>query len=523
VLDGVTAAFPPGVVSGLIGENGSGKSTILRLLAGTARPDAGEVVVVAQGGLGFLAQDDPLPDHWSVDEAVDDALADVRRLESRMREIERRMAGGADLLDEYGAVSTAFELHGGYESEARVAQVLAGMGLAGLPRSRRLGELSGGQRGRLRLALLLAAAPEVLLLDEPTNHLDAAAATWLEDHLRARTGTTVVVSHDRVFIDRVAGPLFEIDAATSQVARYGGGYADYRRAKAAERARWEQARATWEDEVARLRTAAATTARRVAPARAMADRNKMAYDRAGGRVQASVASRVRAAEGRLRRLLDDPVPLPPEPLRFRGQPAARPGEARLLEAAGVEVAGRLAPVDLTVERGERVLVTGPNGSGKSTLLRVLAGGLVPSGGTVTRRGTVGHLPQDPAAPLDRTVLDAFGHDRPGTPDDHARELAALGLFGEEELHRRLTRLSTGGRRRVDLARLFADPHDVLLLDEPTNHLALSLVEELEAALGRYPGTLVVVSHDRRLRETWTGDVVDVRELATPTLTGALHA
>jgi macrolide transport system ATP-binding/permease protein len=525
VLDAVTSAFPAGRVSGLIGENGSGKSTILRLLAGAERPDDGEVVAVAAGGCGFLAQDDPLPDHWSVQDAVDDALVDVRRLEQRLRELERAMAGasGADLLDEYGTVSTAFELRGGYDADARVAQALAGLGLAGLPRSRRLGGLSGGQRGRLRLAVLLAAAPEVLLLDEPTNHLDGAATAWLEEHLRARTGTTVVVSHDRVFLDRVAAALFEIDEG--RVRRYGGGYGDYRRAKAGERARWQQARAAWEDEVSQLRTAAATTARRVAPGREMSDRNKMAYDRAAGRVQASLASRVRAAQERLRRLLDDPVPVPPEPLRFRGEPAiaAACSEGPVLEAVGAGVAGRLAPVDLVVERGDRILVTGPNGSGKTTLLRVLAAVLAPTEGAVVRRGRVGHLAQDPVAPPERTVLEAFGRGRSGDVDDHARALAAFGLFREEDLHRRVAALSTGGRRRVDLARLLAEPHDALLLDEPTNHLALSLVEELEAALERYPGALVVVSHDRRLREAWAGRVVDVRELATPTPTGAVRA
>jgi macrolide transport system ATP-binding/permease protein len=529
VLDAVTAAFPPGRVSGLIGENGSGKSTILRLLAGCERPDSGEVVVVAPGGVGYLSQDDPLPGHWSVDDAVDDALADVRRLELRMREIERLMGHepAADVLDEYGAVSTAFELHGGYGADARVAQALAGLGLGDLPRSRRLAELSGGQRGRLRLAALLAAAPEVLLLDEPTNHLDTSAATWLEAHLRTRPGTAVVVSHDRVFLDRAAGALFEVDADTRQVARYGGGYGDYRRAKAGERRRWEQARAAWEEEVSRLRTAAATTARRVAPAREMTDRNKMAYDRAGARVQASIAGRVRAAQERLRRLLDDAVPVPPEPLRFRGEATAVVSpdgeEAPVLEACGVSVTGRLAPVDLVLARADRVLVTGPNGSGKTTLLRALAGELAPDAGTVTLRGGVGYLPQDPAAPLRHTLLDAYGHARAGTPDDHAAELTALGLFRAEDLHRRVATLSTGGRRRVDLARLLADPHDVLLLDEPTNHLALSLVEELEAALGRYPGALVAVSHDRRLRETWTGSVVDIRDLSTHAPTGAVHA
>jgi macrolide transport system ATP-binding/permease protein len=520
VLDAVSVAFPPGRVSGIVGENGSGKSTLLRLLAGQERPDAGDVVAVAPGGIGLLAQDSPLPGHWSVADAVDDALADVRRLETRMRELEHEMADGVAterLLIEYGTVTTAYELRGGYDAEARVAQALAGLGLADLPRSRRLDELSGGQRTRLHLAVLLAAAPEVLLLDEPTNHLDETAATWLEDHLRARTGTTVVVSHDRVLLDRVASTLVEVDAATRSVARFGGGYDAYRRARAAERRRWQQARADWEDEVERLRLAAATTARRVAPGRVMTDRNKMAYDRAGGRVQASVASRVRAAEERLRRLQDDPVPVPPEPLRFHWEPpAATDHDGPVLDAVGVGVAGRLLPVDLRVEQGERLLLTGPNGSGKTTLLHVLAGSLVPGTGTVARRGAVGHLPQDPAVPRRRTVLEAFGYGRPGTPDEHTHTLLALGLFRAEDLGRPVTALSTGGRRRLDLARLLVDRHDALLLDEPTNHLALSLVEELEVALGQYPGVLVVVSHDRRLRERWTGAVVDVRDLTTRT-------
>jgi macrolide transport system ATP-binding/permease protein len=530
VLDAVTVAFPPGRVSGIVGENGSGKSTLLRLLAGQERPDAGEVVAVAPGGLGFLAQDSPLPGHWTVADAIDDALADVRRLEARMRELEQEMAGGAGerLLAEYGTVSTAYELRGGYGADARVAQALAGLGVGGVPRSRRLDTLSGGQRTRLHLAVLLAAAPEVLLLDEPTNHLDDSAVAWLESHLRARTGTTVVVSHDRVLLDRVASTLFEVDTATRSVARYGGGYDAYRSAKVAERRRWEQARAEWEDEVERLRVAAATAlthpggsaacrppkARRVAPGRVMTDRNKMAYDRAGGRVQASVASRVRAAEERLRRLLADPVPEPPEPLRFRWEPpAVVEHDAPLLDAVSVGVPGRLAPVGLRLDAGERLLVTGPNGSGKSTLLRALAGSLAPATGTVVRRGTVGHLAQDPEAPADHSVLDAFARGRPGAPDDHAEVLLALGLFRADDLPRRVATLSTGGRRRVDLARLLTDPHDALLLDEPTNHLALSLVEELEAALAEYPGALVVVSHDRRLRERWAGAAVDIRDLA----------
>ncbi|MCI2238200.1 ATP-binding cassette domain-containing protein [Paenibacillus sp. TRM 82003] len=186
VLDHLTASITPGAVTGVIGENGCGKSTLLRLLAGVEEPDTGRVVAVASAGLAHLPQEPAAPPAWTVQRVVDEALADVRRLERRLHELEAAMAhadGGQHPLDallaEYGEVSTAFELRDGFSADARVERALAGLGLAGLPRGRRLGELSGGQRSRLHLAALLAADAEVLLLDEPTNHLDDTAAGWL--------------------------------------------------------------------------------------------------------------------------------------------------------------------------------------------------------------------------------------------------------------------------------------------------------------------------------------------------------
>jgi macrolide transport system ATP-binding/permease protein len=345
----------------------------------------------------------------------------------------------------------------------------------------------------------------VLLLDEPTNHLDEQALGWLEDHLRGRRGTTVAVSHDRDFLERVATTLVEVDADRHRVVRYGNGYAGYLAEKAAARQRWAQAHQRWQADVDRYREAAATTARRVAPGRAIKDGNKMAYDRAAGRVQQSLASRVRQAEERLRRLLASPVPPPPEPLRFA--PVLRSGPLRgvLLQAEDVAVTGRLAPVGLQMPAGERLLVTGPNGGGKSTLLQVLAGDLAPSEGRVVRRGRIGHLPQEPrpGRPGD-TVLAAFARGSSTEPAEHADRLLALGLFDRDQLSVPVGRLSTGQRQRLALARLLSRPWDVLLLDEPTNHLSPALVEELEAALLGYDGTLVVVSHDRRLRRRWQG-------------------
>src|SRR5690606_30806856 len=276
-----------------------------------------------------------------------------------------------------------FELRGGYEADARVHRALHGLGLGGVPRDRTVGSLSGGQQARLRLAAVLAANPEVLLLDEPTNHLDDSALNWLEEHLRTRRGTTVAVSHDRVFLERVTTSLLEVDADRRTVARYSGGYSGYLAEKAAARQRWAQAHARWQAEVERLREAAATTARRVAPGRARKDGNKMAYDRAGGRVQQSLASRVRAAEERLRRLLADPVPPPPQPLRFTPALRADRLQGVVLDAADVTVTGRLGRTSLTVTAGQRLLVTGPNGAGKSTPPRVLAGHPAPDAATAT--------------------------------------------------------------------------------------------------------------------------------------------
>ncbi|MFF5446334.1 ABC-F family ATP-binding cassette domain-containing protein [Streptomyces sp. NPDC012888] len=517
VLDSVSCSVTDGTRLGIVGENGSGKSTLLRLLAGAERPDRGEITVRADAGVGYLAQEETLPDGLTVARLIDRALAPLRAMERRMRLLEARMAGG-DTTDEvlaaYADLLTAYELRGGYEADARVERALHGLGLPLLPRDRTVGGLSGGERVRLRLAALLAAEPGVLLLDEPTNHLDDAALTWLEDHLRARRGITVAVSHDRLFLERFATVLLEVDGDLHRTVRYGNGYAGYLAGRDADRERRVRAHADWTAEVARLRESAAVTARRVAPGRAMKDGNKMAYDRAAGRVQQSLAGRVRNAEERLSRLLARPVAAPADPLRFSAVPrstGADRGSGPVLTAEAVAVEGRLAPFGLTLRPGGRLLVTGPNGAGKSTLLGVLAGTVTPDHGRVARRGRTGLLTQhtDPGPP-GRPLLAAFAEGRPGTPEEHARQLLSLGLFAPARLATAVGALSAGQRRRLALARLVTEPADVLLLDEPTNHLSPALAEELQAALDAFPGAVVVVSHDRRLCADWSGDRLELR-------------
>ncbi|MFJ5711877.1 ABC-F family ATP-binding cassette domain-containing protein [Streptomyces sp. NPDC093105] len=510
LLDRVSLSVRPGERVGIVGENGAGKSTLLHLLAGTDTPDEGRIVVQADGGLRLLRQTPDLPADATVADAVDSALADFRAMELRLRALEARLdAGDADDLAAYGELLTAYELRGGYEADARIDKALHALGIAHITRDRPLGSLSGGEQARLGIACAVAAAPEILLLDEPTNHLDATALDWLEEALRGHRGTVVAVSHDRVFLERVTTALVEVDTDRRALVRHGEGYAGFRAAREAERRRRRQEFEEWRAETERLEAYAAGTAHAVAAGRGMKDNNKMAYDRAAGRVQASVSGRVRNARERLRRLREEPVAEPAPPLAFTARPETGAVQGELLALEGIGVADRLAVDTLALAAGERLLIHGGNGAGKSTLLRVMAGELAPDRGEVRRRGRIGFLAQEvtvsrPAQPL----LAAFGHGLGlGLDEDGlAERILSYGLFRPADLTVPVGALSAGQRRRLALARLLARPADLLLLDEPANHLALGLVEELEQALAEWPGALVMVSHDRAVRRGFTGRI-----------------
>ncbi|WP_455713172.1 ABC-F family ATP-binding cassette domain-containing protein [Streptomyces zaomyceticus] len=533
VLDRVSLGVRPGERLGVVGDNGSGKSTLLRLLAGLDTPDIGTVTVEAPGGHGHLAQTLDLPPTATVGDAVDHALAEIRELERAIRAAESALAVTGDLAG-YAELLARYEARGGAGADRRVETTLRRLGEPGpLDRARPLGTLSGGQRSRLALAAVLAAEPELLLLDEPTNDLDDEAVAWLEERLRAHRGTVVAVSHDRVFLDRVATAVLEVDEDRHTVRRYGNGYAGYLAGRAAERARRQREYEEWKEELARYRSLADTNIDRFSaiPRKAPAAFSGAGAFRARSRAHGAM-SRIRAARERLARLTADPVPAPPRPLRFHAdltrltavttdatdatdatitphtthtkavtEPALLTGPGRrgpAVDLDGVRVDGRLHLDGLRLDAGERLLVTGPNGAGKSTLLKVLAGELAPDAGTVKVSARTGLLRQETTPPTDpRTVGEAFGADR-------TDELLALGLFSAGDLTTPVRFLSTGQRRKLELARLVTEPADLLLLDEPTNHLAPALVEEIEAALASYPGTLIVVTHDRRLREGFRG-------------------
>nr|WSW70948.1 ATP-binding cassette domain-containing protein [Streptomyces sp. NBC_00995] len=515
VLDQVSLTVRPGDHVGVIGENGSGKSTLLRLIAGAETPESGELTVRFHGGTGYLSQTLALDPARTVQDAVDAALAELRALERRIRAAEAALAapGGADeaQLTAYGDLLTEYEERDGYRSEARAEAALHGLGLGHLTRERTLGTLSGGEQSRLALACVLAPGPELLLLDEPTNHLDLRAVTWLEDQLRAHRGTLVVITHDRAFLERTTTVIVEVDRDLRSVVRYGDGWDGYRTAKAAAGRRRARDHQEWLDELARTEELVNAAGQRLAATGKDPGEGWGKHRRSH---EAKLSGRVRAARIRLEGLREDPVPDPPQPLRFSaGLTLASGGDTRpgpLVVLDSVAVGDRLDLPALRVDSGQRLLVTGPNGAGKSTLLRVLAGDLAPDTGTVRRRGRIGYLPQElPARPTRRTLLATFAAGRPGHADEYADMLLALGLFRPADLLVPVSALSVGQQRRLALARLVTRPADLLVLDEPTNHVALALVEELEEALAAYEGAVVAVSHDRNFRSRFTGDRLEL--------------
>lgn len=505
LLDGIDLTITAREHVAVVGENGAGKSTLLRILAGIEQPQEG--AATASGRVGYLAQTHGLPESFTVGGAIDASLASLRALEAELDRLEAGLADAADDdLETYGGLQTEYQLREGYAAESRVEAALDRLGLGGLDRNRTLGSLSGGEQERVALACVLADPADILLLDEPTNHLDARGVAWLEERLAAHRGIVVVVSHDRVLLRKVAATVIEVDAERRTVTRYGNGYDGYLREKAAERQRWVQQYHGWLDAMAAEKQQAETRAGNMGYGRRR-DADKMAFGFKTGTWERAASSQVRNARERLRRLEASPVEQPPVPLRLAAPESlavSSPDSADgpVFSARGVSVAGRLQATDFTARAGEKILIVGPNGAGKSTLLSVLAGTLAPAGGSVSRPDRVGYLQQElerPPRPSLR-LLPAFATGLGGNIDEHAEALLRLGLFRTSEFHVPVGSLSAGQQRRLALARLLLGGYGTLIVDEPTNHLAPVLVEQLEAALAGFTGTLVMVSHDRALRK-----------------------
>ncbi|MGH1564223.1 ABC-F family ATP-binding cassette domain-containing protein [Mumia sp. DW29H23] len=520
VLDDLDVTASPGERLGLVGENGVGKSTLLRVLAGLQAPDDGTVTRPAH--VTYLGQVPDLPHDGTVRDAIDGALAEFRTLEEEMRSLEQAMADGdAEALESYGDVLDAYERRDGWSADARAARAIAGLGLGDLSDDRALATLSGGQRSRLALALALVTSAELILLDEPTNHLDDAAVDYLERALKEQRGAVVVVSHDRAFLDASCTAILDLDptlhvapdgTTSTGPARYTGDYTAYLDAKASARVRWAQARTAWEDAYDEAKAVLDSGSRQVGHQgyRPPRDNDKFIGHFLGERKDAAVSRRVRDAETRLARLEENPVPPPPEKRAFAGLATGGAADGVLVSARDITVTGRLRLDALDVTADTRLLVVGPNGAGKSTLLGVLAGSIEPDTGAVRRqrRLRIGYLPQeDRFADPGASALAVFADGREGPAEEWRGALRRTGLLHPRDLDKAVGDLSIGQQRRLSLARVVSAAPQLLLLDEPTNHLSVALVEELQEALGTSRVPVVLVTHDRWWRRQWDGETL----------------
>ena len=490
----------------IIGENGAGKSTLLELIAGSVSPTAGETRVVIPGGIAHAAQDPRFPEKASVQDAVDLLLSDLRALERDIRIVSERLADAAEpeqqvLLDDLAELVDRFEARDGYRVDQRVDIALEQLGIGDIDRARPVGELSGGERARLALAVAISSMAELLLLDEPTNDLDDAALAWLDETLRAHRGALVVVTHDRAFLDRFADEIVHVQDAALR--RYGDGYGGFLIARATERRRQAERHEEWKAELARNEALVAANSFRLSgiPRKLELDGFGHGAFRARSRDHGAMG-RIRMAKERVSRLRAEPVMPPSEPLRFAADmgTASVPAEGPLVSIDGLlrDAEPRLRLPSWTLRAGERWTVTGPNGSGKTTLLRVLAGELAPRAGRVERAPglRVSWLRQEVASPPEGTVVEVFAQAVSAFRDEAAATLLRFGLLREDEFDRSVRDLSVGQRRRLDLAIVLAAPGGLLLMDEPTNHLDPELVEQLEHAVQSHPGAVVTVTHDR---------------------------
>jgi macrolide transport system ATP-binding/permease protein len=506
VLDGVSLTASPGQRVGVVGENGAGKSTLLRLLAGVEAPDHG--TVDAPDDLAFLPQEPHFDPATPVGEVLDAALEPLHRAVRDVQILGARLADEPGVADEFAQRLEWAQAHDAWDADRRAAVAADRLGLHHLDRGRPVGRLSGGQRSRLALAALVVTRPAAVLLDEPTNHLDDDALAVLEETCLDLPGVVVVVSHDRVFLDRVCTHVVDLDRNELGVDgrggnRYTGGYTDYLRVKADARRRWEETYAEQQEHIADLRRQAATTARTVAHDRPARDADKFIYAFKGANVERTVARRVRDVERRLEVAQREQVRRPPRTLRFDADLTGPARGGAVVQVRDLEVHGRLRLPRMDLAAGGKTLVTGANGAGKSTLLHVLAGRVAPDHGTVdvaARR--VALLVQDVAFPEPARTARVVYEQALGPEDAQRRPLGSLGLLHPREAGRPVADLSVGQRRRLALAVLVARSPDLLLLDEPTNHISLALAEELEQALASAPGAVVVASHDRWLRQRW---------------------
>ncbi|MDR2133448.1 MAG: ABC-F family ATP-binding cassette domain-containing protein [Clostridiales Family XIII bacterium] len=476
---------------GIVGANGAGKTTLLNILTGLSSPDAGELFIAPSLTVGYLRQDGNFNSERTVYEEMLEALGDLvemeRELEALAGEIARRSESGEStrgLLSRHDRLAEDFKSRGGYGYRSEISGVLSSMAFPESKRSQKVSLLSGGERTRLAMAALLLRKPDLLFLDEPTNHLDIETLGWLERYLGNYGGTIVLVSHDRYFLDKTVNRIFELEG--QGFAAYDGNYTAFAEKK---RLRRQAELSAWEK------------------TRHEIERQEEIVRRLRGHGTEKLAKRARSREKRLARI-DAPERPASEPSRMRMRFRQRYRSGRdVLSAEGLskgfphEGARRelFAGVDLDMKRGEHICMVGANGIGKSTLLKLLNGELAPDGGLLQTGHNVmiGYYDQEQELlDDDRSVLDEMTSSYGLYSETELRGMLGSFLFTGDTVFRKVGVLSGGERARLSLLKLMLSGANLLLLDEPTNHLDISSKEVFEEALREFPGTALIVSHDR---------------------------
>ena len=531
---GLDLVVAPGDVIGLVGANGAGKSTLLSILAGHRRPDAGSVTLAPRSArVGFLTQVAERQHGETVRRQLERrtgvASAQVV-LDSKAQALAEGLPGAEDGYSE--ALETWLAL-GAADLDERIATVVGDVGL-GVDVEQEMTGLSGGQAARLGLAALLLSRYDVYLLDEPTNDLDGQGLDLLEDFVVHLEAPVVVVSHDREFLSRTVTSVVEIDRSLERVTTYGGGYDSYLEERSVARRRAREAYESYAvrrtELEARARMQRAWMEKGVRNARRKARDNDKLGRKFRTEQTEKQAAKARQSDRALQRLETVVEPRKEWVLQFGIATAPRSGDvvASVRGATATRGAFTLGPLDLRLHVRDRVAVTGPNGAGKTTLLPLLLGRLDPTTGAagLGHRVVVGEVDQARAAFEGRESLGrAFAHELPQWPTAEVRTLLAKFGLGADHVERPASSLSPGERTRAALALLQARGVNLLVLDEPTNHLDLPAIEQLEEALDDFPGTLLLVTHDRRMLERvrltrrWhveDGRVVEVEPSATET-------
>ena len=493
---------------GLSGPNGAGKTTLLKMLAGLEEPDEGAIRMASETTIGYLPQDGIVHYGRTVYDEVVLAFETILALKAEQHQIEDRLAhateDGGDherLLERYSEVTERFKHLGGYETDARVADVLKGLGFSLADQKRKTEEFSGGWQMRIALAKPLLARPNLLLMDEPTNHLDLPARNWLEEYLGDYPGSVVLVSHDRYFLDSTVKRITEVGLKT--LTDYHGNYSKY----------------VIEHQLAMDRLLEAHRRQSEEIEKTEAFINKFRYQ----------ATKARQVQSRIK-LLDrvERIEIPPQrkKIRFKFPEAPKAGRVVLELKAVNRTYGTsvvLEHVDLLVERGDRIALVGPNGAGKSTLMRILAGVDTPSAGsrTLGHQVVLDYFAQDQAAILNptRSVHDEMSSVSSLTMAPMIRSILGGFLFSGDDVYKKCGVLSGGERNRLALAKMLLNASNLLLLDEPTNHLDLDSKEVLLDALADYGGTLIFVSHDRYFVDRLANKVIEIGGGAAPLYPG----